>query len=202
MSELDVAEQLLRYGEAAEAAVDHDVANRPARLIDRGGVWHRLPLLAAVAAIVVVGMLTAAVVLIRRNDTASVSGFPRTPSPGAWGIFPEAPLAADGNEQIVATDDELVVWSGDGGAGGDDEAGGAALSFADRTWRRIAPSPLTPRVDPVLVWTGREVVVWGVHAVGSADPRRPGVGRPAGQDGHRLDGPGGGAGRGDVRSRC
>jgi hypothetical protein len=167
MSELDVAEQLLRYGEAAEAAVDFAVANRPARLIDRGGVWHRLPLLAAVAAIVVVGMLTAAVVLIRRNDTAPATGFPRTPAPGAWTTFPAAPIAADGKEQIVATDDELVVWSGDSDA--TEETGGAALSFADHTWRRIAPSPLSPRVDPVLVWTGREVLVWGGHAVGAED---------------------------------
>lgn len=47
------------------------------------------------------------------------------------------------------------------------------------SWRLVAPSPLSPRADHSVVWTGREMIVWGGDAGGSYfadgaayDPRR------------------------------
>lgn len=152
MPELDVVDQLARYGEAAEAAVDAAMrAQDPRPLADRRrpkGLW------AAVAAVVAVGLFATTLAPDRRDaDTAALQ-------PGDWAVIPAAPVPAVEPQQIAATDTELLVWSGQLGGSGSRIA---ALSFADRSWRRIQPFPLAPRFDPVTVWTGKELVVWGGH---------------------------------------
>jgi hypothetical protein len=54
-----------------------------------------------------------------------------------------------------------------------------ASDAADGVWRRLAPSPLLPRSGHVVVWTGREMIVWGGVEKGGAfadgaayDPQR------------------------------
>ncbi len=58
----------------------------------------------------------------------------------------------------------MVVWGGVTGSvvnktrpAGD----GAAYDPVTNRWRRLAPSPLSPRLEARLVWTGRQVVVAG-----------------------------------------
>jgi N-acetylneuraminic acid mutarotase len=65
----------------------------------------------------------------------------------------------------------MVVWGGAWRAGNasiwlDD---GAAYDPAGDRWRRLAASPLAPRSDAVIAWSGKEVVIWGGQKQGSLD---------------------------------
>jgi N-acetylneuraminic acid mutarotase len=63
----------------------------------------------------------------------------------------------------------MIVWGGAWRAGNasiwlDD---GAAYDPAGDEWRRIANSPLSPRSESVVAWTGKEMLVWGGQKQGS-----------------------------------
>jgi N-acetylneuraminic acid mutarotase len=63
----------------------------------------------------------------------------------------------------------MIVWGGAWRAGNasiwlDD---GAAYDPAGDRWRRIANSPLAPRSEAVIAWTGTDVLVWGGQKQGS-----------------------------------
>jgi N-acetylneuraminic acid mutarotase len=64
----------------------------------------------------------------------------------------------------------MIVWGGAWRAGDasiwlDD---GAAYDPAGDKWRRIPTSPLAPRSEAVIAWTGKEILVWGGQAHPSA----------------------------------
>ena len=104
-----------------------------------------------------------------------------------WRMLAQSPLRARAAAAGVWTGRELIVWGGAGAAG--DRTGprgfvGPAVETAQTTqayadgaaynprtdrWRRLPPSPLSPRRNAVMVWTGSEVVVWGGTAVGRTD---------------------------------
>lgn len=77
------------------------------------------------------------------------------------------PLPANGFETAVWTGREMLVWasraSGVGGLGETIPGVEVALAYDPATdrWRQLPTSGLTPREDPVVVWTGSELVVWG-----------------------------------------
>lgn len=152
---LDVAEQLRRYGEAAEAATTPTLVDAPQvpsrRMFILGG---------AIAAVVllVLGVLAAVSV----TDETVVSGGPDArEGTGEWSEVPAAPVSGRIAAGVVVTDDSMLVW---GGWNGTALADGAALSFQDRSWRALPQSPLSPRARPLVVWTGDEMIVWGGSA--------------------------------------
>jgi N-acetylneuraminic acid mutarotase len=94
------------------------------------------------------------------------------PKRDAWRRLPAAfplPLADRAGPVVAWTGRELLVWGGcdnhtpqcDDSGGSAGLADGAAYDPATDRWRRIAAAPLTARVRPQGVWTGRELVVWG-----------------------------------------
>jgi N-acetylneuraminic acid mutarotase len=54
----------------------------------------------------------------------------------------------------------MIVWGGQE-LGHQFLADGAAYDPTTDAWRRIAPSPLSPRSGQAAVWTGEEMIIWG-----------------------------------------
>jgi len=89
--------------------------------------------------------------------------------PKGWRKLPAAPLRSRHGASAVWTGREMIVWGGAWRAGNasiwlDD---GAAYDPAGDKWRRLANSPLEPRSDAVIAWTGRAVLIWGGQKQGS-----------------------------------
>ncbi len=89
--------------------------------------------------------------------------------PKGWRKLPTAPLRSRHGASAVWTGREMIVWGGAWRAGNasiwlDD---GAAYDPAGDKWRRIANSPLEPRSDAVIAWTGKAVLIWGGQKQGS-----------------------------------
>lgn len=85
------------------------------------------------------------------------------PAKDSWRVLASSPLDPRGWHSAVWTGEEMVVW---GGATGVDcdyayPSDGAAYDPASDSWRPIASSPLSGRVETSAVWTGEEMIVWG-----------------------------------------
>jgi N-acetylneuraminic acid mutarotase len=80
-----------------------------------------------------------------------------------WRRLPPAPIPERLHAQGVWTGKELVVWGGSRPDPTRSEAmaDGAAYDPATDEWRTVRESPLSPRVDHRLTWTGSEVLIWG-----------------------------------------
>jgi hypothetical protein len=85
------------------------------------------------------------------------------PVQDSWRELPVAPLEARGWHSAVWTGSEMVVWGGATGLGCDYgyPTDGAAYDPATNSWRPIASSPLSGRVEASAIWTGSEMIVWG-----------------------------------------
>ncbi len=83
-----------------------------------------------------------------------------SPATGRWRKLPPAPTGYAG-AVVVWTGHEMIGWGG--GCCGDASADGAAYNPATNTWRRLARSPLTGGQSPTGVWTGRELIIFGVR---------------------------------------
>lgn len=83
----------------------------------------------------------------------------------SWARIAPAPLRARMYHTAVWTGRRMIVWGGTGRrrrAGRPEAlADGAAYAPSRDAWRRIAPAPIAPRTDPVSVWTGERMLVWG-----------------------------------------
>ena len=94
-------------------------------------------------------------------------GFALDPGPGRWSELPAAPLPALLYPKAVWTGTEMMIWGGTlripTGTDPDGEvsADGAAYDPTTGQWRSLAPSPLRPRQAHSVIWTGREIIVWG-----------------------------------------
>ena len=91
--------------------------------------------------------------------------------PKGWRKLAAGPLRGRHGASAVWTGREMVVWGGAWRAGNasiwlDD---GAAYDPANDRWRRLAVSPLPPRSDAVIAWTGTEILIWGGQKEGSLD---------------------------------
>jgi N-acetylneuraminic acid mutarotase len=89
--------------------------------------------------------------------------------PAGWRKLQAAPLRSRHNASAVWTGREMIVWGGAWRAGNasiwlDD---GAAYDPAGDRWRQIANSPLAPRSEAFIAWTGSQVLVWGGQKQGS-----------------------------------
>ena len=121
---------------------------------------RRRVMVGSIAAVTVLGAAAAAVALDRADRGEDAIAPP--PAAEGW-----VDLAEPGFGQAFET--EGAVWTGQeaiyyGHAGSNDRGQapwGSAYNPATDTWRTLAPSPLTPRRHPVVVWTGEEMVVWG-----------------------------------------
>jgi N-acetylneuraminic acid mutarotase len=97
-----------------------------------------------------------------------------------WQVLPAAPIRVDSNLTSVWTGKEMVVsgvcCAARDGSFLDAHNVAAAYNPAMRTWRRLAPRDWDA-ADPsarAVVWTGREVVVWGAFKASAFDPRTDG----------------------------
>lgn len=105
------------------------------------------------------------------------AGIPPTTEPVA-GALAVGPLEAREGHVAVWTGEEMVVWGG--ALTGEPSAlpplagDGAAYDPGTGTWRALTPSPLSPRSDAEVVWTGQEMVVWGGND-GANQPLRDGA---------------------------
>lgn len=85
------------------------------------------------------------------------------PVADSWRLLPDSPLEPRGWHSAVWTGEEMVVWGGATGLGCDYQypSDGAAYDPSADSWRAIASSPLSGRVEAGAVWTGEEMLVWG-----------------------------------------
>lgn len=94
------------------------------------------------------------------EDTAMVISRLWRPIVARW--LDPGPLEPRGGHSVIWTDEEMIVWGGrtdeNTSSMYDD---GAAYDPATQTWRRIAPTELSPRYDHIAVWTGTEMLIVG-----------------------------------------
>ena len=132
-------------------------------------VWEepRRPLVtwtAGVAAAVLLVVAVTGVALSRRGGPSVVAdgGLATLPG-GATDLLAESGLAGRRAAASVWTGREVLVWGGMASTGSGSRllADGAALDPVANRWRPLPPAPIAPRSDAAVVWTGREMVVWG-----------------------------------------
>ena len=96
----------------------------------------------------------------RRASTLATAGFAYDPATNRSRRLP--PTAGRAGAAAVWTGRRLLVWGGQTFPGANVPArhGLTYDPIGDR-WSRLPESPLSPRIDPTVVWTGRELIVWG-----------------------------------------
>jgi hypothetical protein len=96
------------------------------------------------------------------NEDPDAGGYVFDGQERTWSELPASPLAGRSDPAFAWTGRELLIWGGwDGGFREPPYFGdGAAYDPTARTWRTLAPSPLSAR-SPFAVWTGEEMIVWG-----------------------------------------
>ncbi len=100
---------------------------------------------------------------VGQTDESLDTGWRFNAKTGEWLPMPAAPLGARSQAASVWTGSELLVW---GGADYrtdypyDGYADGAVFDPATDRWRMLPPAPIDGR-QPLAVWTGEEMIVWG-----------------------------------------
>jgi hypothetical protein len=134
-----------------------------------------------VVAATVVGLASSLALLFVACGGASPSRSAKPLRPASarerWQVLPAAPIRVDSNLTSVWTGKEMIV-SGVCCAARDGSflhAHNVAAAYdpSARTWRRLAPRPWD-NADPTaraVLWTGREMVVWGAFRASAFDPR-------------------------------
>jgi hypothetical protein len=94
-------------------------------------------------------------------DTATGAGQAYDPVANSWRMLRSSPLSSRVDATQVAAGDRLLIW---GGRASESNLtplmDGALYDPASDTWTPVAPSPLSPRTGPYVVWTGAEVILW------------------------------------------
>lgn len=82
---------------------------------------------------------------------------------GQLRAMPRSPISPRQNHSSVWSGEELIIWGGnaDRGRGRGTVSNGAAFNPSDRSWRLLAPSPLSARFNHTGIWTGRQMLIWG-----------------------------------------
>jgi hypothetical protein len=115
--------------------------------------------------------------LVVGGNDAPAQGFAYDPKANAWRRL--APMdSGRARAAAVWTGQRLLVWGGETGRPGAFVIPPHGLAYdprADR-WSPLPQAPLRGRLDPLAVWTGSELIVWG--GTGRADgaaftPKRP-----------------------------
>jgi hypothetical protein len=131
------------------------------------GQWAELPAPPIEARLSAHVVWTGHLLLVWGGGTGKVydDGADYDPETRHWRTLPPSPLGVRAGETAVWTGRVWVIWGGlanpTGTPNGPALANGAAYDPVARTWRRMAPAPLSARSNAAGVWTGREVVVLG-----------------------------------------
>jgi hypothetical protein len=180
--EHEVAARLRELAESAPATPSHHHDDQRHAPEGRRRAAVSAVMAAVVAVAVVAGVMAAinhtsraSEVRVQTPSTANVTGptLAPNPQPVTGGQAPDtatklppAPIEGRIGPAAVWTGHEMLIWSGSelksGGAGGEiplDD--GAAFDPRTNQWRLIATAPIEPRAYAAVVWTGREMVVWG-----------------------------------------
>jgi hypothetical protein len=85
------------------------------------------------------------------------------PTTNIWTRLPTSPIGRRTftRAQYVEATGEVVVWGGGAGDGTPERADGAAYRVATRTWRMLAPAPLTARYNPSVLALGDKLLIYG-----------------------------------------
>jgi hypothetical protein len=114
--------------------------------------------------------------LVVGGDDAQARGFAYDPQTSEWRAL--APMdSGRAHAAAVWTGARLLVWGGETGRPGDFVIPPHGLAYdpkADR-WSPLLQAPLQGRLDPLAVWTGHGLIVWGGagFADGAAFTPRP-----------------------------
>jgi N-acetylneuraminic acid mutarotase len=88
-------------------------------------------------------------------------GFAYSPATNHWRRLPRTASGRLG-AAAVWTGKRLLVWGGSTRAGGlVAPRNGLAYDPKTNRWSRLPKAPLTGGMDPMAVWTGRSMIVWG-----------------------------------------
>ena len=163
---------------SAEHGVELLIAPTGQELIQRGR-QRRRKISGVIGAVVVVIGLAGSLAAIEQQSgqsqpdrpphakSSSPAVSPQTLAKGSWTQLPTAPIAAREGAASTWTGTQMLIW---GGANGVDTPrktypsaaeGGAAYTPATNTWTLLPPSPLSPRINALSVWTGSEWFIWG-----------------------------------------
>jgi hypothetical protein len=83
----------------------------------------------------------------------------------SWIPIEAAPLSPRLGASTVWTGSDMIVWGGVDAAaqgGGSTREDGAIYRINQRSWTLLPPAPISARPAAVSVWTGQEMLVWGV----------------------------------------
>jgi hypothetical protein len=124
--------------------------------------------LAVVAVLTALVVASASAVLSRAGGHPNVAVSTNPPDPLAgltpgWHVLGAIPPAALSPDQAVWTGQRLIIW----------HAGTNSMVDFDPVTgqhQRVAASPLRPRANVVMAWTGREVLVWGGYPAPPGQP--------------------------------
>ena len=115
----------------------------------------------------------AAPALTGRRPSPARFGFAYNPVTNRWRRLP--PAAGRTGAAAVWTGKRLLVWGGRANPGGSASAvlpvRGLAYDPGRNSWSALPRAPLSGRVGPAAVWTGRALIVWG----GQTDECGPGA---------------------------
>jgi hypothetical protein len=101
-------------------------------------------------------------VLLVGGDKAPASAFAYSPAANTWRSLASLSSGRKGSA-VVWTGSRLLLWGGETGTPGHLVIPPHGLAYdpkADR-WSSLPQAPLQGRLDPVGVWTGRSLLVWG-----------------------------------------
>ena len=144
---IDIEERLSQTGKHIRAAATRTPLPSAVPPRNAGRQAHRMIIAAAVAVLLVGGLL---VVTLQSPSGPPVANEPpgvSALSPAdSWKELPEAPIAGRVGAAAVVAGDQFVVWGGRNDGVLDD---GAAYSLTERRWRTLAPAPLSPRTGAI-----------------------------------------------------
>jgi hypothetical protein len=72
-----------------------------------------------------------------------------------------APAPGNGTKRALWTGEEMILWGGWDGDGGDARSAGARYDPATDTWTHMAEDGAPRDGGGAVVWTGEEMLVWG-----------------------------------------
>lgn len=104
-------------------------------------------------------------VIIWGGGIADPQGAAYDPNADAWRVIATSPLEIRSGHTAAWTGEEMVVWGGEtgGDCGGPTPRRGAAYDPVSDSWRPIPNPPISGRYGHTVVWTGREMLIWGRH---------------------------------------
>lgn len=172
--------EMIVWGGSNAAATDPERRwpNDAAAYNPRRYRWRRLPRPPLQAADLAVGIWARDEVIVWGGSTGG-GGAAYRPSTNHWRRIADGPLEGRTNAAAVWTGDELLIWGGTSPGNAQYRSDGAAYDPERDAWRRLPEAPLGTRsmtlgppvdglfplqaaIDPDAVWTGEEMIVWGL----------------------------------------